>query len=159
MSQGHLSTFTLLCNYNYILLQNLFIFFVHHWNHIPVKYKLSYLPQPLGTTILLSVSMNLLLCVHAQWWKNLPALQETWVQSLGREEPLEKDVVTYPSILAWRIPWAVKPGGLQSVGSVTNRTRTCTCTGIHMCSVTQSCPTLCNPMDCNPPGSSVYGIF
>ena len=49
--------------------------------------------------------------------KNLPAMQETWVQSLGQEDPLEKGMATYSSILAWRIPWTEKPGGLQSMGS------------------------------------------
>ena len=49
--------------------------------------------------------------------KRLPALQETWVQSLGREDPLEKEMATHSSILAWRIPWKEEPGGLQSTGS------------------------------------------
>ena len=49
--------------------------------------------------------------------KNLPARQETWVQTLGREDPLEKRMATHSSILAWRIPWTEKPGGLQSMGS------------------------------------------
>ena len=47
---------------------------------------------------------------------NLPAMQETWVQPLGREDPLEKGMATHSSILAWRIPWTKKPGGLQSMG-------------------------------------------
>ena len=49
--------------------------------------------------------------------KNLPALQETWVRSPGWEDPLEKEMATHSSILAWRIPWTEEPGGLQSVGS------------------------------------------
>ena len=49
--------------------------------------------------------------------KNLPAMQETWVQSLGQEDLLEKGTVTHSSILAWRIPQAEEPGGLQSIGS------------------------------------------
>ena len=49
--------------------------------------------------------------------KNPPAMQETWVQSLGWEDPLEKEMATHSSILAWRIPWAEEPGGLQSKGS------------------------------------------
>ena len=52
--------------------------------------------------------------------KNLPAIQEpqkTWVQSLGQEDPLEKEMATHSSILAWRIPWTEEPGGLQSTGS------------------------------------------
>ena len=53
----------------------------------------------------------------AQMVKNLPAMQETWVQSLGQENPLEEEMATHFSILAWRIPWTEKPGGLQSMGS------------------------------------------
>ena len=51
----------------------------------------------------------------AQMVKNLPAMQVTWVQSLSQENPLEKGVATYSSILAWRIPWTEEPGGLQSM--------------------------------------------
>ena len=50
----------------------------------------------------------------AQSVKNLPAMQETWVRSLGQEDPLEKEMATHSSILAWRIPWTEEPGGLQS---------------------------------------------
>ena len=46
-----------------------------------------------------------------------PAIQETWVRSLGQEDPLGKGMATDSSILAWRIPWTQKPGGLQSMGS------------------------------------------
>ena len=53
----------------------------------------------------------------AQTVKNLPAMQETWVQSLGQEDPLEKGMATHSSILAWRTPWTEEPGGLQSLGS------------------------------------------
>ena len=49
--------------------------------------------------------------------KNLPAVQETWLRSLGWEDPLERGMATHSSILAWRIPWTEKPGGLQSMGS------------------------------------------
>ena len=49
--------------------------------------------------------------------RNLPTVQETWVQSLGGEYPLEKKMATHSSILAWRIPWTEEPGGLQSMGS------------------------------------------
>ena len=48
--------------------------------------------------------------------KNLPAMQEMWVQSPGWEDPLEKGMAIHPSILAWRIPWTEEPGGLQSMG-------------------------------------------
>ena len=50
--------------------------------------------------------------------KNLPAMQKTWVQSLGREDLLEKKMATPSSVLAWRIPWAEEPGGLQSMESL-----------------------------------------
>ena len=49
--------------------------------------------------------------------KNLPAVGETWVLSLGREDPLEEGMATHSGILAWRIPWTEDPGGLQSMGS------------------------------------------
>ena len=48
--------------------------------------------------------------------KNLPVMQETQVQSLGGEDPLEKETVTHSSILAWKTPWKEEPGGLQSMG-------------------------------------------
>ena len=53
----------------------------------------------------------------AQTVKNLPAMRETRVRSLGWEDPLEKRMATHSSILAWRIPWTKEPGGLQSMGS------------------------------------------
>ena len=49
--------------------------------------------------------------------KHLPAMLETWVQFLGREDPLEKEMATHSSIFAWRISWTEEPGGLQSMGS------------------------------------------
>ena len=49
--------------------------------------------------------------------KCLPAMWETWVRSLGQEDPLVKEMATHSSILAWKIPWMVKPGRLQSMGS------------------------------------------
>ena len=49
--------------------------------------------------------------------KNLPAMKETRVHSLGQEDPLEKGMGTHSNILAWRIPWTEEPGGLQSMGS------------------------------------------
>ena len=52
----------------------------------------------------------------AQMVKNLPAMQKTWIQSLGREDPLEEGMATHSSILAWRIPWTEEPGGLQTMG-------------------------------------------
>ena len=126
--------------------------------------------------------------------KNLPAMRETWVRSLGWEDPLEKGKATHSSILAWRIPWTEEPGGLQSMGSQ-SRTRLSDFTlpfpspgdlpnpGIELrspalqadslptkpqgkpliytnvCVYAKSCPTLCDPMDCSPPGSSIHGIL
>ena len=48
--------------------------------------------------------------------KNLPAVWETWVRSLGWKDPLKEGMATHSSILAWRIPWTEEPGGLQSIG-------------------------------------------
>ena len=53
----------------------------------------------------------------AQMVKCLPAMQETWVHSLGGEDPLEKEMATYSSTHAWEIPWTEEPGGLQYMGS------------------------------------------
>ena len=52
----------------------------------------------------------------AQVVKNLPAMWETWVRSLGWEDPLEMEMTTHSNMLAWRIPWTEEPGGLQSMG-------------------------------------------
>ena len=61
--------------------------------------------QPVNKTLLV-----------AQMAKNLPEMWETWVRSLHREDPLEKEMATHSSILAWRIPWMEEPGRLQSTG-------------------------------------------
>ena len=53
----------------------------------------------------------------AQMGKHLPKVRETWVQSLGREDPLEKEMAIHSSTLAWEIPWTEEPGRLQSMGS------------------------------------------
>ena len=50
----------------------------------------------------------------AQMVKNLPAMRKTWVRSLGRDDPLEKEMTTHSSILAWKIPWTEEPSKLQS---------------------------------------------
>ena len=52
-----------------------------------------------------------------QMVKHLPTVWETWVQPLGQEDPLAKEMATHSSVLAWRIPWTEEPGGLQSMGS------------------------------------------
>ena len=61
----------------------------------------------------------------AQIVKCLPTMRETWVQSLCREDPLEEEMATHPSILAWKIPWMEEPGRLQSMGSQTVRHDAC----------------------------------
>ena len=55
----------------------------------------------------------------AQMVKNMPAMQETQVQSLGQEDLLEKEMATHSNMLAWEIPWTEEPGGLQCMGSQT----------------------------------------
>ena len=55
---------------------------------------------------------------EAQTVKRLPTMRETRVQSLGREDPLEKEMATHSSTLAWKIPWTKEPGALQSMGSL-----------------------------------------
>ena len=65
----------------------------------------------------------LLSSLAAQRVKRLPAMQKTWVQSLGQEDPLEKEMATHSSTLAWKIPWTEKPGSLQSMGLTKSRTR------------------------------------
>ena len=61
-------------------------------------------------------TMSIVLTLMAQTVENLPAMQETWVQSLGWEDPLEKQMATHSSYSCWRIPWTEEPGGLQSTG-------------------------------------------
>ena len=62
-----------------------------------------------------AVAINDWACLVAQKVNNLPAVQETRVRSLGWENPLEKEMATCSSILAWEIPWTEEPGGLQSM--------------------------------------------
>ena len=95
----------------------------------------------------------------AQTVKRLPAVRETRVRSLGREDPLEKEMATHSSILAWRIPWMEEPGRLQSTGSqrighdwATSLSFPYT---ICVCMYVQLCLTLWDPMDCSLPDSSV----
>ena len=72
-------------------------------------------------------------------------MQETGVQSQGQKDPLEKEMAIHSFILAWEIPQTEEPGRLQFMGLQRE--------------VAQLCPTLCNPVDHNPPGSSVPGIL
>ena len=107
--------------------------------------------------------------------KRLPVMWETWVQSLGQEDPLEQEMATHSSILASRIPWTEEVGGLQSTGHKEwdttewlhfhfHRPRSGIVglysklkkkkKSVHA----QSCPTLCHPLYYSLPGSSVHGI-
>ena len=99
-------------------------------------------------------------------------MQETRVQYLDPKDPLEKEMATHSSILAWKIPWTEEPGGLQSMGSqrvghdlVTKPPPPptyvtgpgCIFNMDYMLS-SSVCLTICNPMDCSPPSSFVHGI-
>ena len=75
----------------------------------------------------------------AQIVKNLPAMQETWVRSLGWEDALEKGMATHSSILAWRIPWTEEPGGLQSMGLHRVRHDSKTNTGVSHVTALEQC--------------------
>ena len=81
---------------------------------------------------------NFDVCIHnglLKWHsgiKSSPAVQETWVWSLGQEDPLEKGMPTHSSILAWRIPWTEEPGRLQSMGSQRVRQDSVTNSFIHL---------------------------
>ena len=89
-------------------------------------------------------------------------MQEMWVQSLSQEDPLEKDMATRSSILAWEIPAAEELHGLQSMGSqrvghnLATKQYAQVLKFIQFSSVAQSCPTLCNPMNCSTPGLLVH---
>ena len=69
------------------------------------------------SSLIARMSPHMRTSLIAQSVKNLPAMQETWVGFLGREDSLEKEIATHFSILAWRIPWTEEPGGLQPMGS------------------------------------------
>ena len=81
----------------------------------------------------------------------MSTMQLTWVQSLGREDPLEKEMAIHSSTIAWKIPWTDEPGRIQSMGSQRVRHDWATSLSLsNICSVqfsfvTQSCPTLCDP--------------
>ena len=75
--------------------------------------RLVFCPLLLNTPHLYGASLM------AQWWRTCLPMQETWVQSLGREDPLEKETATHSSIPAWKIPWTEEPGRPQSVHGVT----------------------------------------
>ena len=91
--------------------------------------------------------------------KNLPAKQETWVRSLGWEDPLEKGIATHSSILAWEIPWTEEPAGLQSMGSQRSRQKEKISSYSHMGpykdkSTQRPCVNSSSPKDDCPSGSA-----
>ena len=86
----------------------------HHWDSCE---------KGINSFIIWKWACGFVLCLYVsraslvgQTVKSMPAMQETWVPSLGREDPLEKSMATHSSIPAWRISWAEEPGGLQSMG-------------------------------------------
>ena len=99
----------------------------------------------------------------AQRLKRLPAMQETWVRSLGREDLLEKEMATHSSILAWRIPWTKEPGGLPRVYEESDRTErlhfhfSLSCFGEENGNPLQ-CSCLENPRDGGAWWAAVYGV-
>ena len=89
-------------------------------------------------------------------------MQETWVKSLGGEDPMEKEVATHSSILPWKIPWTDEPGRLQSTElqrvryNWAHTHRLINCNNLSLfSSVAQSCPIRCNPVNCSTPGLPV----
>ena len=79
-----------------------------YWSGVPLSSPYMYTP---GANSLVAQSVK-----KQNKTKHLPAVQETWVQSLGQEDPLEKEMPTHSSIHAWKIPWTEEPGRLQSMG-------------------------------------------
>ena len=84
------------------------MFYYHHKTISCNKWHLRY--------YILIPTTNYRTSLIAQWVKNLPAMQETWVQSLGQEDPLEKEMATHSSFLTWSIPETEDPDRLQSMG-------------------------------------------
>ena len=99
--------------------------------------------------------------------KNPPAMQETWVPSLGWKDPLQEEMASQSSILAWRIPWTEESGGLQSMRSkrvwsnwaINIHTPMWTLCCCCSCSVTKSCLTLWDPMNSSTSGLPVHHLL
>ena len=85
--------------------------------HIKKSLKKFFLIKKKISRVISLVAQRLRSSLVAQAVESMPAMQETQVQSLGREDPLEKEMAAHSSILAWRIPLTEEPGGLQSMGS------------------------------------------
>ena len=99
-----------------ILWQLSIILFYHRQNNNWYWFLHILISHRLLSQFSIIIALRQLLGLVAQTVKNLPAMQETWVQFLSWEDPLEKGMDTRSSILAWRIPWTEDPGGLQSMG-------------------------------------------
>ena len=91
-----------------------------------------------------------------QMVKNLPAMWKTWVKSLGQEDSMEKGMLTHSSVLAWRIPWTDPTVYVATESDTTERLTLTNICSVQFSSVTQSCPTLCNPMNHSTPGLPVH---
>ena len=85
--------------------------------HIKKSLKKFFLIKKKISRVISLVAQRLRSSLVAQAVESMPAMQETQVQSLGREDPLEEEMAAHSSILAWRIPLTEEPGGLQSMGS------------------------------------------
>ena len=99
----------------------------------------------MSVCVCVCVSVCLCVCVASlvvQMVKNPPAMQQTQVQSLGPEDPLEKGMATRSSVLTWGIPWMEEPGGLQSMGSQ-SRTRLGDQAHTHVCMCMYVCICIC----------------
>ena len=119
------SRFTMLCYFLlYSKLNQLYMYIIlsslpEHWIEFPVLYR-----RLLLVIYFIPSSVHIYgAYLVAQRLKRLPPMRETRIWSLGQEDPLEKEMATHSSILAWRIPWTEEPGGLQSMGSQKSRTR------------------------------------
>ena len=87
------------------------------WSKSPAAFSLILKMSLQGKDFPTYVYVTYMYVVLAQVVKHLPVMRETWIRSLGQEDPLEKDMATHSSTLAWRIPWTEEPGRLQSMGS------------------------------------------
>ena len=86
-----------------------------HQGQTPAREGGSLITGPLVKRKAVFINMQCGASLVAQLVKNPPAVRETWVRSLGWEDPLEKEMATHTSVLAWRIPWTEEPGGLQAL--------------------------------------------
>ena len=99
-----------------VYLNNLYIFTVQQTRHT-FKRLFNKMKNEYISSTKYSVGIFKTKIISSMYIQNLPAMQETWVQFLGWEDALEKEMAIHSSILAWKIPWTEEPGGLQSMGS------------------------------------------